>query len=226
MLLRMKTTLLFLLLVFTAFTASAQSDSSAHKSEFRVYFGGAFPKGEFQSSDFEDTYTPFAVSGPLMQVSYAKAVGRNLYGGATLGLRINAMDLDKFADENDELVISKKSAPWQSVFTLADAEYRFNLTDGYFFVKGSAGAAFNRSATLHVETIYGTIEQAASKNTAFAYGINTGLFVNFDKFELGFETGILSTRPEFKFTDAQGRTTNYKLSMTTINLGIFGAFSF
>jgi hypothetical protein len=226
MLLRMKTTFLYLLLFFIVFKATAQSDSPAHTSQFRVYFGGAFPKGDFQSSDFEDTYTPFAMSGPLMQVSYARTIGRNLFGGATLGLRINAMDLDKFAEENDELVMSKKSRPWQSVFTLADAEYRFNLTDGYFFVKGSAGAAFNRSATLHVETTYGTIAQAADKNTAFAYGASTGLFANFDKFELGFETGILSTRPEFRFIDAQGSATNYKLSMTTINLGIFGAFSF
>ncbi|MER2997905.1 hypothetical protein [Pontibacter populi] len=222
----MKSILLGLLLVFITFTASAQSDSSAHASEFRVYFGGAFPKGDFQSSDFEDTYTPFAVSGPLMQVSYARSVGRNLYGGATLGLRINPMDLDKFADDNDELVLSKQSRSWQSVFTLADAAYRFNLTDGYFFVKGSAGAAFNHSAALHVETTYGTIDQAADKATAFAYGVATGMFMNLDKLELGFETGILSTRPEFKYTDTQGRSTNYKLSMTTINLGIFGAFRF
>ncbi|WP_162427239.1 hypothetical protein [Pontibacter pudoricolor] len=222
----MKTILLGLLLSFTALNAAAQSDSSAHLSEFRVYFGGAFPKGDFQSSDFEDIYTPFAMLGPLMQVSYAKAVSKNLYGGATIGLRRNAMDLDKFSDDNDELVLNKKSTPWQSIFTLADVEYRFYMPDGYLFVKGSAGAAFNRSASLHVETTYGTIEQAANKHTAFAYGVSTGLVLQLNKFGLGLETGILSTRPEFKFTDQQGKTTNYSLPMTTINLGIFGAFRF
>lgn len=222
----MKTILLGLLLVFTAVTASAQSDSLAHTSQLRVYIGSASPVGAFQSSDFEDTYTPFAVSGLMAQVSYARSVGKNFYTGATIGFRRNAMDLSKFADDTDELVLNKTSKPWQSVFTLADVEYRYYMLDGFLFVKGSAGAAFNRSASLRVETTYGTIDQAADNNISLAYGLSTGLFLDLNKFGLGLETGILSTRPEFKFTDTQGRTTNYKLAMTTINLGIFGAFRF
>jgi hypothetical protein len=221
----MKKFILGIVLVLTTIAATAQ-DTLTYTSGIRVHFSGAYPVGDFSSSDFEDTFAPFAFSGALYQISYSREIKPYLFAGTSLGLRRNPMDLDEFASDSDELVLSKTSEPWQSVFTLADVEYRYTTFNGYLFVKGSVGAAFNRSASLHVETTYGPIDQAADNSTSFAYGASTGFLINLKKFGLGFETGILSTKPEFKFTDAQGKSTNYNLSMTTINVGIFGAYNF
>ncbi|MBC5772557.1 hypothetical protein H8S95_00645 [Pontibacter sp. KCTC 32443] len=222
----MKKSILGLLLVLCAFTTIAQPDSLTHSSRISISFGGAFPVGDFSSSDFEDTFTPFALSGPLAQISYLHDIKPYLAAGATLGLRRNAMDLDEFASDTDELVISKNSESWQSVFTLADLQFNFSTLTRNLYLKGSVGAAFNRSASLQVETPYGTINHAPDTNTSFAYGASAGTLINLNQFSLGLESGILSTRPTFKLTDAQGNAAKYKLSMTTINLVAFASYHF
>ena len=221
----MKTFILGLCLLLSGFAASAQ-DSLSYTSAIRVQYGGSYPTGDFNNTNFEEDYPPFAKEGSLLQVSYLRSIKERLFIGVTLAWRKNAFKIDKFADPDDELVTGKSSKPWQSVFTMADAEYRFFARDGFFYVKGSLGTAFSRSVGLQVNTTYGTINRAQDNGFAFAYGLHSGLQVDLRQFGIGFETGVFSTRPTFEITDAQGKTTTYKQTMATLNFGLFASYSF
>ncbi|NDK55262.1 outer membrane beta-barrel protein [Pontibacter fetidus] len=221
----MKTLLFGLCLLLSGFAATAQ-DSLAYRSGIRIQYGGAYPTGDFNNTNFEEDYPPFAKEGSMFQVSYLRSIKERLFAGATLAWRRNTFDMDKFADPADELVTDKSSKPWQSVFVMADAEYRFIARDGFFYVKGSLGSAFSRSARLQVNTLYGTINRPADNGFAFAYGLHSGVQVDLNQFGIGFETGVISTRSTFEITDAQGKTTRYKQTMATINCGLFANYSF
>ncbi|MBB6612427.1 hypothetical protein H7F15_15375 [Pontibacter sp. Tf4] len=221
----MKQLVLTALLVFTGFTIAAQ-DVANYSSGIRLQFGGAFPVGNFSSDDFEEDYPAFAMSGPLLQLSYNRTINPRWAAGATFALRRNPFNLDKFADPTDKLVLNRESEPWQSVFTLADVYYRMQTGDKLFYLKGSVGAAFNRRAKVTIATPYGTIDHKADRSTALAYGLHVGLKQNFDRWSIGLETGILSGKPIFEMPDAQGNKINYKQPMTTVNAGLFAAYAF
>lgn len=221
----MKQLILTCLLALVNITLFAQ-DVPNHISEIRLQFGGSFPVGNFSSVDFEEDYPAFAISGPLLQLSYSRSLNQRWAAGATFALRRNAFNIEEFANPTDELVLSKKSEPWQSVFTLADVYYRVSSGDMLFYLKSSVGTAFNRRATVTIVTPYGTIDHKADNSTALAYGMHAGLQQHFGKWGLGLESGILSTKPAFELTTIQGRLNNYKQHMTTINLSLFASYAF
>lgn len=216
----MKQLILTCALVLCSLAIVAQ-DVPNYSSEIRLQVGNAGPAGSFSSTDFEEDYPAFAMSGLLLQLGYSRSIAPRWAAGATLALRRNPFDLDKFAAPSDKLVISRDSKAWQSVFTLADVYYRFPTADLQLYLKGSVGAAFNRRASLTIVTPYGTINHKAATSTALAYGLHGGMQQYFGRFGIGLEGGILSTKPTFEMGD-----TNYKQAMTTINGSLFAAYAF
>jgi len=221
----MKTFILCIALFFTIIAAFAQ-DAKPYTSSIKVRFGGAFPTGDFDSESFDKVFPPMAMSGPMLQVNYLRNIKKNLSAGATFALRRNPVNLDAFATESDELVISRESEPWQSVFTMADLQYQLQTLTRVFYVRGSLGSAFNRKASIKVNTTYGLIDLPPVNSTALAYGLHIGITEHFNRLGIGFETGILSTKPTFKVQDAQGRTTTFSQEMTTINVSMSLSYDF
>lgn len=221
----MKQFILCLVIVFNCFAANAQ-ESSLKTHSIRVQYDGSYPTGDFKNTAFEEDYPPFAKAGSLLQFNYSRSIKEQVLTGATLAWRRNAFDMDAFANPEDELVQSRESKSWQSVFMMADMQYRWFARDGFFYVKGSLGTAYSRSASLRVNTTYGTINRASDNSFAFAYGLHGGLQVDIKQFGLGFETGVFSTNPTFSITNAQGKTTTYKQTMATYNMGIYTSYNF
>ncbi|MEJ8755965.1 hypothetical protein WG947_03075 [Pontibacter sp. H259] len=221
----MKKFILACALVLTTLAASAQDTLTYKSSSIRVQFSGAWPTGDFNSDSFDKEYPPFAMAGPMLQISYLRNLQGTWYAGTSLALRWNQVDLDKFAKESDALVLSRESNPWQSVFTMADLQYQAETPGRVFYMAGSLGLAFNRKASIKVNTPFGTINQPAHNNIAPAYGFNIGIIEYFDKLGIGFELGILSTKPTFEVTNQQGRKTTYSQPMPTINFGISATYT-
>ncbi|NEM97122.1 hypothetical protein [Pontibacter burrus] len=212
-------TTLLLVLCFTAFGQDEQNYSST----IRVQFGGAIPTGSFKSKSFDEEYPPFAISGPLLQVNYARTIKDNWAVGGTFALRRNPFNLDKFAPKGDELVLHTDSEPWQSVFTLADLYYQHQAGLNTLYLRGSLGVAFSRRASVTVDTSFGTIYRAPDHGVAPAYGLHAGFQQNYSRFSIGLETGVFATRPVF---EVQGSNATYKQSMATINASMFLAYAF
>ena len=225
----MKQLILCFIFLAVRFSASAQDTlSSAHSFSFS--YNGVSAIGEFNSTEFKEDYPAFASDGKMYRVSYLRGLKNNLYAGASVALRNNSFNMDKFVRPDDELVLSKESKPWQSVFALADVQYRMYVRDGFLYLKGSVGAAFNRSAYLHIKTPYGPIIRTRDAATSFAYGISSGLqfdldYVGISRLGIGVDGGILSTRPAFERQEVNGATIKYKQPMATLHGGVYISYT-
>ncbi|GAB3204421.1 hypothetical protein ABID22_003330 [Pontibacter aydingkolensis] len=210
---------------FCLCTAAFAQDTLRHTSRFSISYSSSIPVGDFRSTTYETDYPPFATDGGLLQLSYAYGLKYNLYAGATLGWRRNPFSFESFLENDDELVLSKKSKPWQSLLAMADVQYLLHARDGFAYIKGYLGASFNSTNTLHIVTPYGTINHTAAKATALAYGVSAGAQINIRNFGIGLDTGILSTRPTFERITAQGTSVKYKQPITTLQFGLFAAYT-
>lgn len=221
----MKKLILIAIFAFCGLAATAQ-DTPTYTSRISLSYSAAFPLGEFNSQDFDDAYPAFATQGSLLKLSYTYKIRENFALGATTGWRRNPFDLSQFVKDNDERVQHKESKPWQTVFTLADVQFLVPAKAGFFYLKGSLGAAFSRSAFLNITTPYGNVTRSADNSTAFAYGLSSGAHIDIKQFGLGLEAGILSTKPAFEVENAQGKVIRYKQPMTTLNAGLFASYAF
>ncbi|WP_242916971.1 hypothetical protein [Pontibacter liquoris] len=216
--------LVFLLACLSAPAFAQETGDPASRLSFNV--GAAWPLNEFNSKDYDDAYPAFAKNGALLQLSYTHTLKNRVALGATAAWRSNKFDMDRFVMPEDELVLSKESTPWRSLFLLADVQYQVPAKDGYFYVKGSVGAAYSRSAFLDINTPFGHVTRTADNSMAPAYGLSTGVHVNLRQFGLGLETGLLATKPEFEIENAQGEVTKYKQPMTTMHLSLLVSYAF
>ncbi len=220
----MKKAILLLISCFLVIEAYAQ-DSTSYRSSIKVMYGSAAPTGEFGENRFENDYPPFAAFGSMLSLSYSYSIKPKLQVGGTVALRRNGFEETEFANPNDRIVGTIESEAWQSVFTMADVQYKWYARDGFFYVKGGAGLSFNRSLSYKVQTLFGPINRPTDNSTALAYGINTGMQFDIKRVGLGFDGGWLATSPTFSITDAHGKTTKYKQPMATINLSFYLAYS-
>jgi len=203
-----------------AYAQTATPPPPLHR--FSLQLGNAIPLGDFRSNNFEEDYPPFARGGSMLSAGYARTVRPYLALGATAGWRFNNFDLDAFVATDDELVQSKRAKDWQSGFVLADVYLQPLLgEEATFYVKGSLGASFNGSASLSVETTYGTIERASDKATALAWGVAGGAQVPIvPRLSLNLETSFLATRTTFEVKDKNGSITTYKQAMNSLQLSV------
>lgn len=77
-------------------------------------------------------------------------------------------------------------------------------SSGLAYMRGSVGGSFNRSASLQVQTPFGTITRSSDTSFALAYGASTGLNAARDRVMLGVETSLLYMRPAFEAENQQG----------------------
>lgn len=206
-------------------TAASAQDTLRHTSRFSISYSSSFPIGDFRNTSYDAEYPPFATDGGMLQLNYAYGIKKNLYAGASVGWRRNPFHLESFVKDEDELVLSKESKPWHSFLAMADVQYLLHARDGFAYLKGSLGAASNRTNTLNINTPYGPITHTAAKATALAFGVSAGAQVNLRQFGIGLETAILSTNPTFERFTAQGKILTYKQPMTTLQLGLFVAYT-
>ncbi|AKD03647.1 outer membrane beta-barrel protein [Pontibacter korlensis] len=217
----MKQLILCALATFLAFNANAQFDEEEKKHVVGLQIGNAFANGNFKHSDFEDAYPAFARDGLLLNGGYRYNLSRNWATGTSLTYRHNRYDLDEFTGESEEIVTSKSSAPWRSIFTMADVYYQILFQDvTAVYLKGSAGAAFNRSASWQVTTPYGNINMPSDKATAPALGWGGGINFHLQQLLINIEAGLLYTSPKLTVLDTKGQPFQHRQAMNSFNLSI------
>jgi hypothetical protein len=201
----------FALMFFLAFEMQAQS---THRIGFGV--GSAAPVGDFKKDRFEDEYPPMARRGVNWQLTYRTDLKPYLAVGATAGYRSHRFDLDAFAAPDDVLVLRREASGWRSSYALADLYLQSAPANLFGYVKGSVGAANNKSPEVQVDTPFGPIRRSSDTAVALAYGIASGFGVQDGRFLLTVDIGVLRTRPTFDVTNAQGDKTTIKQSMHII----------
>jgi hypothetical protein len=121
-------------------------------------------------------------------------------------------------DPADELVKEKEAKAWRSYTTMADIYLQAGTGEFTAYIKGSAGAAFNRSAYLHIQTDFGDIKRSAANATSFAYAIGGGLHQGVGKIGINVEAYLLKTTPTFEVEDAQRHITKYRQAMNSLQI--------
>ena len=222
----MKRFILFILMMCCSFVAMSQ-DTLSFKHSFRLLMNGANPTGEFNHTAFEDDYPDFALEGTLVTASYLRQLNTFISVGPTIHYRKNGYDLDEFVSSSDELVINRDAAPWRSWFTMAEMYlHTRNNGTGNFYLRGSAGASFNKSAQVNIGTTYGDITLPADNASAFAWGIGVGVQGTMKNVGILIELTQLSTSPTFLGKDPLGNAMKYKQPMNTINVGVGVSYGF
>ncbi|MCX2741749.1 outer membrane beta-barrel protein [Pontibacter anaerobius] len=217
----MKRFILYTFLFMLALPALAQTEEPEGRHVLGLQLGIATVSGSFHDSAYEDEYPAFARDGLLMAGSYRYNFGRYLGAGASLSYRHNRYNLDAFAAPDDELVTGKSAEAWRSVFTLADVYIRVPMPEVMeVYLKGSAGASFNRSASWQVQTVYGDIHMPSDRATALALGWGSGISFNMHPFTVGVEAGMLFTRPEFTVADPKGNPLQHRQPMNSFNVSL------
>ncbi|PKV63063.1 hypothetical protein [Pontibacter ramchanderi] len=211
--------LLISLVLMACLAATAQAQRARR---FGLQVGMAAPIGDFKKDHFEDDYPPLARRGANVQGNYRVDIKPYLAVGATAGFRFNRFDLDMFAAPDDELVQHRKASGWKTTYALADIYLQTPPGTVFGFVKGSLGAALNKSPEVRVETTFGPIRHSADPVLVPAYGLSSGFAIQNGRFLLTVEIGVLRTRPSFEITDAKGNRSTLKQPMHTVNsmLGI------
>lgn len=222
----MKIILFFAIIMCCASLAIAQ-DSLSYKHTFQLQINSAFPTGDFDKAEFEEDYPDLARNGTLVSGSYQRRMTSHISVGSSVHFRTLRFDIDEFARESDELVLDRDSEPWRSWFTMADVYlYSTEGRAGNFFIKGSAGASFNRSAQVNVSTVYGPIELPADNAAAFAWGYGGGIRGFQRAWSIILEFSFLNTSPTFSGRNPNGKAMEYKQPMHTFNYGVAISYSF
>ncbi|TPE44209.1 outer membrane beta-barrel protein [Pontibacter mangrovi] len=217
----MKRFILYTLLLLSCLPALAQTQEAAEKHVLGLQVGNSFVNGSFNKSAFEDEYPAFARDGLLLSGTYRYHLGRYLAAGASASYRHNRYNLNNFAEPGDELVTGKSSTAWRSWFTLADAYLLVPVHEEVeVYLRGSAGASFNRSASWQVQTTYGDINMPADKATALALGWGSGIGFRVAPFWVVAEAGMLYTKPRFTVPDTRGNLMQHRQPMNTFNLSL------
>ncbi|MHA6248754.1 hypothetical protein ACXYMU_12505 [Pontibacter sp. CAU 1760] len=183
--------------------------------------GSAYPIGDFSKTRFDDTLPAFAAEGLLVQLSYTHPVRPLLVLGATTGYRSNPFQEDAFAKDNDDLVISIQSTGWRTAYALADVQLQVPLhTKTAYYLRGSVGGAFNRSASLLVETRFGTIKREKDTAIALMFGLSSGVQFTLNRVVLDIGGSLLNTQSGFEVVDAQGNRINDKQPLNTASITV------
>ncbi|GHA77954.1 outer membrane beta-barrel protein [Pontibacter akesuensis] len=225
----MKTAILLALAALCAFSATAQTEAVDENRHYvGLHTGAVFPLDDFKKSSFEDPYPAYAKEGVLLLASYRYSLHKLLAVGGSLGTRYNKYKMEELVQVDGDLLLDEKSEAWRSVFAMADAYFTLLSEDWVkAYVKGSAGASFNRSASWELNTKYGDIIMPADKATALALGWGAGFdFYPEPRFGVNLEVGTLYTKPEFTVPDIKGRLFQHQQPMHTVfvNVGLFHAF--
>ncbi len=183
--------------------------------------GMAAPAGSYSSTSFDREYPAFAGMGSLLQLSYIHTVRPSLGLGATVGYRSNPFQEKSFAATDDELVQEIQSSAWKTGYALADVQWQLPFWDQHlFYVRGSVGGAYNRSASLQVQTPYGTIDRPRTDSFAPAYGVSTGMQGILNRFVLGLEASLLATRAAVETRNPAGEPRKHTQPMRSINFSL------
>ncbi|WP_299757923.1 outer membrane beta-barrel protein [uncultured Pontibacter sp.] len=222
----MKKFILCALSFFCALTASAQdqTENPERKHLIGLQLGNAFVNGDFNASAFEDDYPAFARNGLLLTGVYRYSMSRYVAAGTSVAYRHNRFGMDAFVQPDDELVTAKNSEAWRSVFTMADVYFTVPVQEvGEVYLAGSAGAAFNRSASWQIQTVHGEVRMPSDQATALALGWGSGININVYPLVINAEARLLYTKPEFTVLNALGTPFQHSQSMNTFNISL-GAF--
>lgn len=205
--------LLSLALSCFCLTAFAQEQPTDYKrSQFSISYGFAKPTGDFADDNWDEQNPPFAKNGSLLSLSYKKGLGKHFALGATWARRSNDFNSSEYLKYRQDTNVSYTKASgdsWKSHFILGDVYLKAPLqaseTDNLsLYAKASAGKAFNTSPGYVLEWGHGKNTYDAMEANKFAYGLGAGLEFTSGHFGLGFETGMLTTKPEFE------RVTHYR----------------
>lgn len=213
-----------LLLAFALFQLSALAQTESSAGRLSLNFGMAVPVGDFRQPDFEDEYPVFAKSGTLLSLGYAKDLQPYLAVGASFNWRSNPFDFEDFYIRNDDYKDRGEADTWRTYFTMADVYAQLPSQGVALYIKGSAGAAFSRTAGYEVRTDFGTIQQEAHNSTSFAWGLGIGLRQEFGHLGLNIEADFLGTRPTFKAED-KGRETTYTQQLNSVGISLGLSYS-
>lgn len=222
----MKRVILFTIVMCCASVTMAQ-DTLSSKHTFRLQISGASPTGEFNKTEFEDDYPDFALDGILVSASYLRQMTTFISVGSSVHYRTHKFDMDQFASDGDKLVLERDSKPWRSWFTMADVYlYSSEGNSGNFYIKGSAGASFNRSAQVNVSTVFGSIELPAGNASAFAWGYGGGVRGVHQAWSIIIELSQISTSPTFSGKNTSGNIIKYKQPVNSLNFELAISYSF
>lgn len=212
---------LLLLILSGCGTAAMSQDSAPLAAHLLFSIGPALPLGSFSSTSFDREYPAFADVGTLAQLNYTQSLKPHIALGATAGYRRNPFLEEEFAAPGDELVQELKSKPWQTGYVLADVQVQAPLgRNGMAYIRGSAGGAYIRAASLQVQTPYGTITRSSDKGFTPAYGATTGLQGEKHRVVIGIETSLLFMRPSLEVKNQQGDINRYQQSMNSANFSL------
>lgn len=224
----MKRFILYTFLLLLALPALAQTETEPLKQHLvSLRVGGALGSGSFGNADFDDAYPAFVRDGLLLTGSYRYSLGPHVGVGTSVSYRHNRYDLDAFVEPDDELVTGKSSEAWRSWFTLADVYFKVPVRQVMeVYLKGSAGAAFNRSASWQVQTTYGDIRMPADKATAAAWGWGSGVNFITKPFLISLEGSMLYTKPILEVLNTQGNPLRHRQPLNTFNLSVGVLYDF
>lgn len=211
-----------LLLAFLCAGTTAMAQDTLHApSTITLQMGMAAPAGSYSSTSFDREHPAFAGMGSLLQLSYTHTVRPSLGLGATVGFRSNPFQEKSFAATDDALVQDIQSTAWKTAYALADVQWQLPFWEQHlFYVRGALGGAFNRAASLQVQTPYGNIIRPTTNSFTPAYGLSTGIQGILNRFVLGLEASLLATRAEVETRNAAGEPRKHTQAMRSTNFSL------
>ncbi len=203
----------FLSLWFVCFALTASSQGTLPR-QHHIYlqFGTAVPLANI------DEFVGIRVKGMIKtgymaKIGYARDIRRHFSLGASFVGSLHRFDSEAIARAADGTV---EIAPWKSTFLLADAYLKLPLKKLTVYGKGSFGLMFPQTWSLTAVSGQYTGTLRTIESTAVAYGAGLGVSYTLGKFEVGFETDALTSRPELQF-EHENTTINQRQLIGTHN---------
>ncbi len=215
---------LVLLLAFLAvsFHAVAQNNFTLQHS---LYAGAGISVAPEDLAGIESIDDKgYVQNGPTIALNYMARFHRFIAIGATIGHSRNNLNALAVA-QSFSSATSVQTEPYRLTFLMADVYGLFPVKQWQFYAKGGLGSMLPDVWEMKIRNDVGsgTIKSGGKFEPAYATAL--GVNYNFGKINLGLESALLSSEPEFEF-ELNGAVTYKKQWLSAFNHVVKGGFRF
>jgi hypothetical protein len=166
----------------------------------------------------------YVQNGPTIALSYIARFHQFIAVGATIGYSQNNLNALAVA-QSFSSATSVQTEPYRLTFLMADVYGLFPVKQWQFYAKGSLGSMLPDVWEMKIRNDVGsgTIKSGGKFEPAYATAL--GVNYNFGKINLGLESALLSSEPEFEF-EMNGTFAYKKQWLSAFHHVVKGGFKF
>jgi hypothetical protein len=197
---------LILTLAFCAvsFCVVAQSDFPV---QHNIYIGGGLSMAPESLAGIETADNKgYVENGPIFMVNYLTRFHRYIGAGLTLGHSRNDLNSAAVAQAFTSAT-TVQTEPYTLTFLTADIYGLLPVKQWHFYAKGSLGSMLPDVWEMKIENDFGSGTVKSGKKFGVTYAGALGLNYNLGKIDVGLESSLLVSEPEFEI---QLKSTTYR----------------